>query len=604
MPDWSYRTVLQPLLFALPPAAARDLALGAIGALGANAVGRALIDLLGHMRAPDGVRVTVAGIDFPSPAGIGCALDPAARATSGLARFGAGFVEVGPIAVAGRRGPVGRDVAAAAMRLADPLDALDLETAARRLAACRSRGAVRLLARLDGAGSATEVDAPLVARLAPLVDGFTIAASRGPWTAAGWQRLAAAVAAAAGESPRPLVLAVDGSVATGPGRQALGRAGGEAARERLRALRASLGASVPLLASGGVHEPQDAIALRDAGADLVAVDSGLVFGGPGLPKRINEALAAGLPDAPVSRERAADMSWLWTLLLGAGMFVGSVLALGIAATRVVLPYDEHFAGLTRAALHAANPRLLPFLTHDRVTLAGAMLAIAVLYVGLSWFGTRRGRHWAYVAILASSAVGTASFFLFLGFGYFDPFHAFVTAVLLQLALLGAHGRVGPPRRLPPPMRREDRAWRLGLWGQLALVVQSVGFIGAGLVIAGIGATHVFVQEDLEFLQTTAAGLQAAGPNLVPLVAHDRATLGGMLLAAGVTILLATLWGFRPGERWLWWTLLLAGLPGYAAAIGVHYVVGYESAFHLAPAFAGLALFAAALAAAYPSLCRR
>ena len=82
---------------------------------------------------------------------------------------------------------------------------------------------------------------------------------------------------------------------------------------------------------------------------------------------------------------------------------------------------------------------------------------------------------------------------------------------------------------------------------------------------------------------------------MPLVAHDRATLGGMLLANGLVILLTALWGFRPGERWLWWTLLLAGLPGYAAAIGVHYAVGYESAFHLAPAFVGLAIFVAALA---------
>jgi hypothetical protein len=135
-------------------------------------------------------------------------------------------------------------------------------------------------------------------------------------------------------------------------------------------------------------------------------------------------------------------------------------------------------------------------------------------------------------------------------------------------------------------------------------VQGVGFIGAGLMISAIGATHVFVHEDLAFLGTTAPALAAAAANLVPLVAHDRATLGGMLLANGLVILLTALWGFRQGERWLWWTLLLAGLPGYAAAIGVHYAVGYRSGFHLAPAFAGLALFVAALAAAYPSLCRR
>jgi hypothetical protein len=79
------------------------------------------------------------------------------------------------------------------------------------------------------------------------------------------------------------------------------------------------------------------------------------------------------------------------------------MALAIATTRVVLPYDEDFVGLTRDELAAVNPALLAFLTHDRVTLAGAMISIGVLYVGLSWFGSRRGRHWAQLAIVASGA---------------------------------------------------------------------------------------------------------------------------------------------------------------------------------------------------------
>ena len=32
-------------------------------------------------------------------------------------------------------------------------------------------------------------------------------------------------------------------------------------------------------------------------------------------------------------------------------------------------------------------------------------------------------------------------------------------------------------------------------------------------------------------------------------------------------------GFRNGSGWLWW-MLIAGLPAYAAAIGVHYAVGH------------------------------
>ena len=535
-------------------------------------------------------------------------LDPHLRATEALARFGVGFVEVGPFAITPAPGArVDRDDDRQSLLFDDTPEQLTLDAAADRLAGLRARD-VPILVRLDAADLAG-VDAT-VARLAPLASAFTVTARGEPWTAARWRDLGARVAAAAGAEARPLLVVADGAVPAGAGRHAIGRAGRDTARATVGALRASLGPDVAIIAGGGVHEPQDARDVLDAGADFVLIDSGMVFAGPGLPKRVNDALSA--TDTPSSSgetpdekpSRIAEMSWVWTLLMGVGMLVGSVIALGIAATRVLLPYDEQFVGLSRHELAAVNARLLPFLTHDRVILAGAMIAIGVLYAGLSWFGVRRGRHWAQVAIVVSAVVGFASFFLFLGFGYFDPFHALVTAILFQLLLMGVHGRLGPPRDLPPPMLVEDRAWRAGLWGQLGLVVQGAGFIGAGLMIAAIGATHVFVHEDLEFLGTTHAALLATKPHLVPLVAHDRATLGGMLIVSGILILLISLWGFRQGERWLWWTLLVAGIPGYVGAIAVHYAVGYESTFHLAPAFLGLGLFAAALAAAWPTLCRR
>jgi dihydroorotate dehydrogenase len=124
---------------------------------------------------------------------------------------------------------------------------------------------------------------------------------------------------------------------------------------------------------------------------------------------------------------------------------------------------------------------------------------------------------------------------------------------------------------------------------------------AGIVISSIGMTSVFVPEDLSFMGTTAEVLEAANPRLIPLVAHDRATLGGMLLASGWAFLLPALWGFGTPARWLWWTLLGAGGAAYAAAIGVHLTVGYLDRNHLLPAFAGLGLFGLGLALAYPLL---
>src|SRR5262245_12919548 len=118
------------------------------------------------------------------------------------------------------------------------------------------------------------------------------------------------------------------------------------------------------------------------------------------------------------------LSWVWAFLLGTAMLVGGVLAFAIAATRVVLPYDEALCGMSREQLAAINGRLLSFMAHDRVSLAGTMIAIGVFYLGLALYGIRRGLHWAWVTVLSSAFAGFASFFLFLAFEYFDPFHAF------------------------------------------------------------------------------------------------------------------------------------------------------------------------------------
>jgi hypothetical protein len=106
------------------------------------------------------------------------------------------------------------------------------------------------------------------------------------------------------------------------------------------------------------------------------------------------------------------------------------------------------------------------------------------------------------------------------------------------------------------------------------------------------------------LQPTATALSAAYARIIPLVAHDRATLGGMLLSAGWLFLLPALWGFRRGSWWLWWGLLIGGVISYAAGIGVHYAVGYLSVKHLLPAFGGLALMLVGLTLSYQYLCRK
>jgi dihydroorotate dehydrogenase len=97
MPDWSYHTILRPLLFRLPAEQARDVTLGAMGRLAAAPGGRQIIEWLGHMRPPPGIARTLGGLYVPGPVGLGPDLDPHAVAPAALAQFGFGFLEVGPI---------------------------------------------------------------------------------------------------------------------------------------------------------------------------------------------------------------------------------------------------------------------------------------------------------------------------------------------------------------------------------------------------------------------------------------------------------------------------------------------------------------------------
>jgi dihydroorotate dehydrogenase len=617
MPDWFYRTVTQPLLFRLPAGTARDFALGFIGRLAQLPFGPAAIDFLGHMRADPRLQQSFLGLDFPTAVGLGPGLDARAAALPALARFGFGFLEVGPVTLAGRTGgqPISRRVSEEALWSPDPPESLSLADVIPRVAEA-SRLGIPVIVRL---GDPAE-NARLARELAPHAKAFSLPLGapedlREVLDAAGsrpvllcvpadvdLQEAGPRIEAAAQDGAAGLL--VDGSVRAEPDGRVIGGPAREAALERVRHLRSRFGPDLFLIASGGVHGPEDALALRAAGADLVEVDSGLVYSGPGLPKRINDVLLfeATRVAAPAPPERGPERTWFWTALLGAGMLFGSLLALVIALTRVVLPYDEAFVGMHRHELAAVNPRLLDFMAHDRVSLAGTMVAIGAMYLGLSLSGIRRGLHWAQQSVFISAATGFASFFLFLGFGYLDTFHAFVTAVLLQLLLLGVHSRLGTYTPDVAPPLRSDPAWKRSLWGQLLLILHGCGLLAAGAVISAIGATHVFVAEDLEFMRTTAGALAEASPHLVPLVAHDRATLGGMLLASGWVFLLPSLWGFRNGSAWLWWTMLLAGSSAYAAALGIHCTVGYMSLVHLLPVFLGWCALLLGLGLSYSYLC--
>lgn len=627
MPDWTYQTVLRPTLFRLPADQARSLTLAALERLGANPLGPGVIALMGHAAPAPSLARDLLGLPIAAPVGIGADLPGNERGLAALARFGAGTVEVGPVALAAVEGSEAeRDPGQATIRRARQAVA-SLETLSAALSRQRSLPA-RVLVRLahaptaDAAAAAAE-RVELIIQLAACVDAFTLTPPPSTWSPAEWADHLAVLRSAAAARGRPLFVGVradepDRAEAWSATALACGIEGvlicgavagrdawllGAPVRAAVLALTRRLRQRWPqltIIAAGGAQEPRDALALFAAGADVCQLDAGLVFSGPGLPKRINEAYRYQ-QEPPTSAPRPATprawlaMGWIWFFLLGLSLIVTGAVAGVVAATRVLLPYDEAFVGLTLPQLAAINPRLLAFMAHDRVTFAGTAIALGTLYAQLAWHALRFREHWVYVTLLSSTLVGFAGFLLYLGYGYFDPLHAGLTAFMILLFLAGARGRYQAPPRIPVPDLVNDRAWRRAQWGQLVVVSLGVGLITAGLTISWIGVTQVFVPEDLAFLRTTAAELRSANSRLLPLIAHDRAGFGGGLVATGVAVLLLGLWGMRRGARWVWWTLLVSGLPGYAAALGVHLAVGYLDFWHLLPALIAAGLFGAGLA---------
>ena len=464
MPDWSYQTVFRPLFFRMAPRKAQQLAVGSLGRLGSTAAGRFVIRFMGHMVPPSSLAFESRGVRFPSRVGLGCGLDSLARAFGGLDQFGFAFIEYGPLTESNcATSRVEVDAEAQLVFLQSPEQNPGLD----QLSQPFHHDKTPVFARFDDSVPAAVVWSTIRkcaesrvpkasnanAASTDQVDGFVI--PHKTWPAIS-ELLSKGDAASTAQEMLLLILVpadmnvdqarelvdapgsdgilVDGGLSISKPNRRLGKSNLAGTIQCVKQIRDIARDSALIIASGGVHEPADALSIVQAGADIVGVDSGMVFAGPGLAKRSNELLAqtafadseTSIGDSNEDDNRPARQSWFWALLMGISMLGGGLMALVIALTRVVLPYDEATVGMTREQLIMLNDRLIDFMAHDRVTLAGTMLSVGTLYSGLALFGMRHGFHWASKSIVVSAFVGFFSFFLFLGFGYFDPFHAFVT----------------------------------------------------------------------------------------------------------------------------------------------------------------------------------
>ncbi|GIQ71108.1 hypothetical protein DUZ99_15770 [Xylanibacillus composti] len=653
MPDWSYHTLFKPLLFRLPAKLSRDITLGLMGTLSRLPLGTLVIRTLGHMEAHPMLKSQLAGTDvtLPYPIGLSGDVDPAAVAQEALSQFGFGYLEVGPVTIeplGGAKSEKGmaRDLSREAIVYPRASRTVSMAQATERLRHQRKRALPRMLRIQAMPGcSPKEAEQQLCELIRGLEEGaaaFHIDILNEGWPLQDKLELLRNVLRNCKDRGRavplfvylPLSFPVDDLPAlrdglpwndghsenltneqyagfvigdawhTEQGERYTGANALQPCLERVQAIRKLWAAAMPVIAGGGVHSPDDALKLMEAGASAIQLHSGLVYAGPGLPKRINEAIIyEKIRDDMPPAAPSFWHGWGWMWRLGLGMLIGGIIAWIIAATLVVLPYDVAFLGMTLAELEQMNRLIPPFMSHDRITLAGTMMSIGILYMFLSYYGLRQGQHWAKTALVVSCSVGLCSFFLFLGYGYFDPLHAAVAVVLLLFFLLSLRARGGLPS-YEPVNTANDRIWLRAQWGQCMMVILGFALAIGGAVIAVVGVTDVFVATDLAYLCASPEQLAAISDRLLPLIAHDRAGFGGALFSNALALLAASLWGIGEGRRWLWFALLLGGLPGFIAGFSVHLWIGYTTFVHLLPAYFAFSLYVLGLIWLYPYMMRK
>jgi hypothetical protein len=82
--------------------------------------------------------------------------------------------------------------------------------------------------------------------------------------------------------------------------------------------------------------------------------------------------------------------------------------MAVGMTRVFVPQDLEYMGVTVAELHALNPRLVPLIAHDRAGFGGGLCSTGIAVMACVWYGTRPAARSLWRSLLIAGAVGFAT----------------------------------------------------------------------------------------------------------------------------------------------------------------------------------------------------
>ncbi|MDP9149693.1 MAG: quinone-dependent dihydroorotate dehydrogenase [Myxococcota bacterium] len=345
----SYRH-LRSLLFLLPPDAAHALAFAGLAPLEHLRPLRALAESLLGARSPSRDKrlvVRCMGLELESPLGLAAGFDKNARRPRSLAALGFDHLELGTVtaraqaanprpnlfrlphdrALVNRLGfpndgaqriaarlrrvrpavgvPIGMSIGKSRVVAADDLDAVitDYLSALRcvrdvadfvivnvsspNTAGLRAMQAKAHATALLGAIATAGQGIPLLVKVAPDLDENQLEELLAVVEAVGFSGVVATNTTVARQG---LASTADRISAVGPG----GLSGPPLRRRALevvRRVRARLGPKLVVIGVGGIESAEHAMAFVRAGADLVQMYTGFVYGGPGAPSRIRRDLS-------------------------------------------------------------------------------------------------------------------------------------------------------------------------------------------------------------------------------------------------------------------------------------------------------------------------
>lgn len=165
------------------------------------------------------------------------------------------------------------------------------------------------------------------------------------------------------------------------------------------------------------------------------------------------------PGVVVPWRSRAGLARALLLFTAGGMVAAGLTILGVGMTRVFVPEDLEFMGVTAERLRALNPRLVPLIAHDRAGFGGGLAACGLLVGLCTWCGRPARALWQ--ALLAGGVAGFGcAIGVHLVVGYTDIVHlapavlgAAVFAVGVALAHDGMVRRAPQRSAAPPPATR-------------------------------------------------------------------------------------------------------------------------------------------------------